>query len=248
MKNHYLIIAVLFAACQIPQTKSGLLPKQTTTTTTAQPNTLTEAEKAEGWQLLFDGETTRGWHVYLNKTSGSAWKTFDGMLHLDPTDANGGDLVTDEEYENFHLSLEWKIADRGSSGILVCVQEDSSFIESWFTGPEMQVIDNAGHPDAHIASHRAGDLYDIISGAKETVNRPGKWNTADIRIENGQLDFFLNNEHLIDVKIGSGEWNWLVSESKFRDIPDFGKITRGRIVLQDHRSPVWFRNIKIRKL
>ena len=133
-------------------------------------NTLTEDEKKEGWELLFDGVSTKGWHRYGNSPVGAAWKVADGNLYLDAANKadwqirDGGDIVTDNEYDNFDLSLEWKIDTSGNSGIIFYIHEDSAKYEwPWNTGMEMQVLDNNGHPDAKIIKHRAGDLYDLIS-------------------------------------------------------------------------------------
>jgi hypothetical protein len=217
-------------------------------------NTLTPQQEAEGWRLLYDGKTTQGWHIYLKRTDGSAWKSVNGTLFLDPRAKNGwqtvggGDLVSDSAYENFHLSLEWKISEKGNSGIIFGVEEDTSHEHSWHTGPEMQILDNNGHADGAIYSHRAGDLYDIIASKKEMSNGPGKWNTADVRVENGKLDLFLNGELLVSADMRSEEWKKLLAESKFKDLPAFGQVRKGHIVLQDHGDPVWFRNIRIREL
>lgn len=217
-------------------------------------NKLTRQEKQEGWQLLYDGKTTKGWHVYMNKTDGSAWKSVNGALTLDPSQkqngkvVGGGDIVTDAVYENFHFSVEWKVAQKGNSGIIFLVQEDKKYEYPWLTGPEMQVLDNAGHPDARITTHRAGDLYDMISCSRETVTPFGNWNKAEVRYENGKLDLFLNGEKVVSTTMHDDNWKRMVAASKFKNMPDFGKFTNGRIALQDHGDQVWFRNVKIRKL
>jgi hypothetical protein len=159
-------------------------------------NTLTDEQKKEGWQLLFDGTSTSGWHKYGNTPAGTSWKVADGTLYLDASDTlngkirSGGDIVTDNEYENFELNLEWKVDTGANSGIIFYVNEDSAKYEwPWNTGMEMQVLDNDRHPDAKIPKHRAGDLYDLISCSKETVKPALEWNKAGIRALNGKLDF-----------------------------------------------------------
>src|ERR1700736_6334368 len=122
-------------------------------------NTLSDAEKKEGWKLLFDGKTTNGWHTYGKTTVGSAWKVDDGAIHLDASEKSnyqskgGGDIVTNGEYENYDLKLEWKISKNGNSGIIFNIREDPKFKESWHTGLEMQVLDNDGHSDGKIHKH-----------------------------------------------------------------------------------------------
>lgn len=218
------------------------------------PNRLTRAEKKQGWTMLYDGETTKGWHVFHHRSDGSSWKSVDGNLYFDPSNkkdgksVGGGDLVTDEVYGNFHFSIEWKIAKNGNSGLIFLVQEESKFFHTYYTGPEMQVLDNAGHPDAKIKTHRAGDLYDLISCSEETVKPAGEWNKAEIRHENGKLDLYLNGKNVVSTVIGDENWKQMIAKSKFKNMPGFGAFSSGRIALQDHGDEVWYRNIKIRKL
>ncbi|MFZ9660794.1 MAG: 3-keto-disaccharide hydrolase, partial [Chitinophagaceae bacterium] len=167
MKNFFLTLlistAVLNATTQaeinIQESKKPKQPKETI-------NTLSKKEKADGWQLLFDGSTKNGWHIWHSKSDGSAWKVEDGTITLDASKKQnwqtlgGGDLVTDESFENYHFSIEWKISPKGNSGIIFCVNEDDKYEHTWHTGMEMQVVDNEGHPDGKIFKHQAGDLYD----------------------------------------------------------------------------------------
>ena len=223
--------------------------KQTAQSSTM--NTLTNEEKKDGWELLFDGVSTKGWHKYGNKPVGQAWKVADGTLYFDSTfkaKEDGGDIVTDSEFDNFHLKYDWKISVNGNSGVIFYAQEDSKYTWPWETGPEMQVLDNNGHPDAKIIKHRAGDLYDLISSSKETVKPAMEWNTAEIKSVNGKLDLYLNGENVVSTTLWDDNWKKLVAGSKFKSRPDFGKYQKGKLGLQDHGNTVWFRNIKIRKL
>ena len=140
---------------------------------TSSQNMLTEDEQKDGWQLLFDGISSKGWHHYGGGTVGYAWIITDSSLYFDGSlkkDTLPQDIVTDDEYENFHLKLEWRVDTSGNSGIMFYVHEDTTLYKRpYWTGPEMQVLDNNGHPDAKIEKHRAGDLYDLISCSKETV-------------------------------------------------------------------------------
>jgi len=217
-------------------------------------NVLTEQEKSDGWKLLFDGATTAGWHTYGKTGIGKAWKVEDGALRLDAASkkdwqtAEGGDIVTDAEYENFDLRLEWKIAPKGNSGIMFYVKEEPQYQYPWQTGPEIQVLDNDGHPDGKITKHRTGDLYDLISVSKETVKPVGEWNSVRIVANKGKLDGYLNGEHVLNTTMWNDAWRQLVAGSKFKDMPGFGKFQKGKISLQDHGDNVWFRNIKIKEL
>ena len=219
------------------------------------PNTLSAQERSQGWQLLFDGQTTKGWHKYGGAPIGAAWKVQDGALWLDPSQREGwqikggGDIVTDEVFADFHLTLEWKIAQNGNSGIMFYIHEDSTQYQwPWMTAPEMQVLDNQGHPDAKIIKHRAGDLYDLISCRQETVKPFEQWNQVAIICKKGKLDFFLNDVNVVSVQLWGEEWKKMVAASKFSKMPGFGTYQEGRIGLQDHGDKVWYRNIKIKRL
>jgi Domain of Unknown Function (DUF1080) len=207
-----------------------------------------------GWVALFDGKTTTGWHSYGKTTIGDAWKIADGAIYLDTTkkegwQTTGGDIVTAEEYENFDLKLEWKIAPNGNSGIIFYVNEDTAkYKYAWQTGPEMQVLDNAGHSDSKIIKHRAGDLYDLISCSKETVKPAGEWNEVEIISNNGKLDFYLNGTNVVSTTMWDDNWKKMIAGSKFKEMPGFGTYKKGKIALQDHGNMVWYRNIRIKKM
>ncbi len=208
---------------------------------------------SKGWVSLFDGKTLNGWHEYGKTVAGSAWKAQDGVLFLDAasvkTGAKGGDIVTDEVYENFHLKLEWKISPKGNSGIMWGVQEDpAKFRRTYQTGPEMQIIDNDGHADAKITKHRAGDLYDLVKSSSETVKAVGEWNEVEIISNNGKLDLKLNGVTVVSTTMWDDNWKELIAKSKFATWQGFGAFRSGKIALQDHGNDVWFRNIKIKRL
>lgn len=212
-------------------------------------NTLTKEEKKEGWKLLFDGKSLKGWHNFQSKTIGSAWSVTDGAIHLDKTvKKDGGDIVTDGEYENFELTLEWKIAPCGNSGIIFNVVESPEYKFVWQTGPEMQVLDNACHPDAKIEKHRAGNLYDLIASPTESVKAANEWNLAKIISNKGHLEFWLNGVKQVETTMFTPAWEAMIKTSKFKDMPGFGKFKKGKISLQDHGDLVWYRSIKIREI
>lgn len=207
----------------------------------------------DGWISLFDGKTTAGWHNYNSTGVGNAWKVEDGTLHLDasakraPQSAKGGDIVTDREFEDFHLKLEWKISPGGNSGVIFYSKEDPQYGAMWHTGPEMQILDNSAHSDAKIIKHRTGDLYDLIT-AKEAARPVGEWNLAEIVSKDGKLDFYLNGVNTLSTTMWDDNWRALIAGSKFKDMPAFGTIKKGKIGLQDHGDDVWFRNIMIKPL
>lgn len=248
-----LAAAGLINACNNEGEKTEAADTPATATTPAP--LLTETEIAEGWVSLFDGTSTKGWHKYGGFPVGSAWKIEDGALHLDANQKenwqikDGGDIVSDEEYENFHLKLEWKIDTCGNSGIMFYVKEDTvKYKYPWMTGPEMQVLDNKCHPDAKIMKHRAADLYDLITAVPENVKPALEWNLAEIKCVNGALEHYLNGEKVVTTTMWDDNWKKMIAGSKFKQWKDFGTYNKGRIALQDHGNHVWFRNIKIRKL
>jgi len=214
------------------------------------PNTLTAQEKKDGWELLFDGKTTKGWRNYNSKEIGAAWKINDESLYLDRSnkEVKGGDIITEGEYENYEFSYDWKISKCGNSGLIFDVVESEKNKYVWHTGPEMQVLDNSCHPDAKIIKHRAGDLYDLISCSTETVKPAEEWNTAKIISKNGHYEFYLNGTKVVEFTMHTPEWDTIIAGSKFKSMPVFGKAKKGHFALQDHGDPVWFRNIKIKKL
>ena len=204
---------------------------------------------SKGWQKLFDGKTTTGWHSYGKKEVGQAWKVSDGALYLDAKNKQGGDITTHEEFGNFHLKLEWKISKNGNSGIIFFVKEDfAKYPSSYNTGPEMQVLDNDGHADGKINKHRAGDLYDLIASSTEPVKPVGEWNQVEIISNNGKLDFKMNGKNIVSTTMWDAQWNNMVAGSKFKTMPGFAIYKSGKIALQDHGDEVWYRNIEIKKL
>ena len=214
----------------------------------------TQVNEQGEWTPLFDGKSFAGWSKYGGGAVGKAWKIENGELYLDAANkadwqaGDGGDIVTAEEFENFHFKYEWKIAANGNSGVIFLVHESPEYQYPWQTGPEMQVLDNAGHPDAKIISHRAGDLYDLIVSSQETVKPAGEWNQAEIRINKGKLDFFLNGVNIVSTQLFTPEWEALIAKSKFKSMPGFGKYKKGKISLQDHGDVVHYRNLMIKKL
>ncbi|MFT4518409.1 MAG: cytochrome c551/c552 [Halioglobus sp.] len=220
-------------------------------------------EDSEGWQEMFDGETLTGWRNYGGDVNDvQKWSVSNGTLTLNQAGAfpmwdlinsvalggPSGDLIYyPQKFRNFELSLQWKISENGNSGIFYLVTDETENTP-WLTGIEMQVLDNDGHSDGKIHTHRAGDLYDLIAAEPETVRAPGEWNDVRIRIKDNHIEHWLNGQRVVDVERGGEKWNTLVAASKFKDMPRFGKSDEGYIVLQDHGDPVWYRNIRVRPL
>lgn len=206
-------------------------------------NTLSEEEKAEGWQLLFDGKSTEGWHSYL-KEQIEGWGVKDGML---TTPGGQGDIVTDNEYEHFELSLEWQIETQGNSGIFYYVVEKPEYPRMYETGPEFQIIDDENYPQALLESQKTGANSDVKAPSVLAAKAPGEWNHTRILVNRGHVEHWLNGQKVVEYDLHSPAWKALVAKSKFADM-DYAKVHKGRIGLQDHGGPVAYRNIKIREL
>lgn len=218
-------------------------------------NTLTDEEKAAGWTLLFDGKTMNGWHTYQNLPG--RWAIEDGVLNADSSRGPalmgksgimGSSMVTDKNYENFHLKVDWKISQGGNSGIMLLVNEDLSISEDYQSAPEMQIMDNVNYKDPTTPLQRVGALYAILPNADTTSIKPqGLWNTSEL-IKNGtSLEFILNGKTTVKTTLWDDNWNQLVAGSRYKDAP-FAKLKSGKISLQDHGYKVWFKNIKLKPL
>lgn len=206
----------------------------------------------EEWISLFDGNSLTGWTAYGKDQPGEAWEAADGILYFNSgkkdEGASAGDLVTKETFGNFHLQIEWKISENGNSGIMFHVQDNGEYDRPYHTGPEYQVLDNDGHKDGQIITHRAGDLYDMIESSEEAAKPVGEWNKTEIIINDNTLQFFLNGVKTVETTLWDDQWKSMVAESKFSQWEGFAKYKEGKIVLQDHGDDVWFRNIKIKRL
>jgi hypothetical protein len=206
-------------------------------------NQLTPDERAAGWQLLFDGKSIDHWRGYRKQTLPQGWRVVDGEItRVD----SAGDIVTTDQYRDFELSLEWKVAEGGNSGIFWRVSEDQEY--PWESGPEMQVLDDARHPDGRSPLTSAGSLYGLYPSRGGVVHPAGEWNAVRILVQGKHVEYWLNGVKLVDAEIGSADWNARVSKSKFATMPRYARNPAGYIGLQDHGDRVAFRNIKIRVL
>jgi hypothetical protein len=206
-------------------------------------NTLTPAEKAAGWRLLFDGVSTSGWRGFGKASMPPGWAVESGAL----TRAGaGGDIVTLDQFGNFELTFEWKVATGGNSGVFYRATEDSTSV--WRSAHEYQLLDNAGHTDGKKPETTAGSAYALYAPAQDVTRHPGEWNVTRIIAKGTHVEHWMNGEKLLEFDVGSADWNARVAQSKFKTYPRFGKATRGFVVFQDHGDQVAFRNIKIRTL
>ena len=229
----------LFVGCQ-QQAKQA---KEATPT----QNTLTDDEKAAGWTLLFDGKTTNGWHVY-NQQGVSGWDVKDGELIALGKDGGGKDIVTDQEFDNFELSLEWKISPAGNSGIFFNVLEDTAYGAVYETGPEYQLIDDVGFPEKLEDWQKSAANYAMHPPATIATKPVGEFNVSRLIVNKGHVEHWLNDQKIVEYELWTPEWEALVKTGKWKDYPGYGIAKKGHIALQDHGNQIWFRNIKVRKL
>lgn len=210
----------------------------------APPNTLTAEERAEGWQLLFDGESLEGWRGYRTDSMPGGWHVVDGALAR--TGGPGGDIVTRRAFGSFELSLEWKVEEGGNSGIFYLVNEQAERI--YEGAPEMQVLDDAHHPDGGSPLTSAGADFGLYGVPRGVVKPAGRWNRAGIVVRDGHVEHWLNGRKVVEYELGSQDWKRRVADSKFAQWPLYGLARRGPVGLQDHGDPVSFRSIKIREI
>lgn len=206
-------------------------------------NALNDAERAAGWRLLFDGSSLSGWRSLASAEPGAGWKVIDGAI---VRTARSGDLVTTGEFGDFELSIEWKVEDATNSGILYRVSLGES--QTYFTGPEYQILDNIKGGDRFNPKHLAGALYDLVAPPGDFTHPVGSWNQTRIVVRGWHIEHWLNGEKIVDVDLESPEGRVLRMHSKFNAMPHFAEFSRGHIALQDHDNMVAFRNIKIRDL
>ncbi len=223
--------------------------EQKATPESVKDNELTAAEKEAGWELLFDGKTMNGWRMYQNK-SADCWDVKDGLLYCKGSETDKSDLradiISNNQYDNFELSVEWKIAPEGNSGIMYHVTEDSA--AAYLTGPEYQLIDDEGFPHPLEDWQKTGADYAMYTATSRPTKPVGEFNVTRIVANGPHREYWLNGEKVVEFEAWSADWNKRKAEGKWKDTPSYGMNKQGHICLQDHGSGVWFKNIKLRKL
>jgi hypothetical protein len=209
-------------------------------------NTLSDEERADGWQLLFDGTSLEHWRGFKSDSVPPGWTIEDDMIQFSSEHGGEGygDLMTKEQFANFELKLEWKISPNGNSGILYRVTEN--YEQEFHTGPEVQLIDNAYagiKPD-----QSAGANYGLHAPARDVTKPVGEWNSLRLIVNGAHVEHWMNGEKLVEYELWTDEWKKMVADTKFAEWADYGLNKSGHIVLQDHGAGVWFRNIKIKVL
>ena len=221
------------------------------------PNTLTEAERAEGWRLLWDGRTTWGWRSAKGKEfPKEGWEVKDGVLSVVETGGAesraGGDIVTEASYAAFDLKVDFRLTPGANSGIKYYVDTELNKAEGSAIGLEYQLLDDAAHPDAKMGrdgNRTLASLYDLIPAAAGKKTKPiGEWNEARVVSDGRHVEHWLNGAKVLEYERGSEAYRKLVAISKYKVWPAFGETPRGPLLLQDHGNRVSFRNLKIREL
>lgn len=246
------VITIMAVAIGLTACKNT--PKEAASAEPETPSLGTEMQVQYVWTSLFNGEDFSGWHAYNGSEVPDAWTIEDGAMVFTPRDRKEGEnlnLVTDERFESFELSLEAKISEGGNSGIFWSVVEDPYLSEPYISGPEIQVLDNERHPDSFVGegTHKAGALYDMIAPSAE-ANKAGEWNHYLIHINHRSNEGFvmLNGEEVVRFPVHGPEWEAMKANSKFANWEAFGASRIGKIGVQDHGDIVAYRNIKIRQL
>lgn len=246
MKNLLFIMIIALALFSCNSSKK---------TGSATPNMLTPAEKGEGWLVLFNGNTTEQWRGYGKTDFPKGWVIDDNAIHCIGSGkgeaGQGGDIITKQKFSNFELTLEWRISEGGNSGIFYLAQEVPGE-PIWKSAPEMQVLDNAKHPDAKLGvdgNRQAGSLYDLIPAKPQNAKPAGQWNTVKIMVYKGTVVHYQNGAKVLEYHLWTDDWKKMCANSKFKDYTWFvDTAPEGYIGLQDHGDDVWYRNIKIKKL
>jgi len=212
-------------------------------------NTLSSGEKKNGWQFLFDGKTTDGWHGYNLKVFPDCWAIEDGSLTMNTTgSAESLDIITNRMYRDFALSLEYKLTKAANSGIIYQIAEDPKYKFPYETGPEFQVIDHENWPDKVEDWQINGANYAMYPPLVKPYKPLGEWNQLFLVVKGNSVTQILNGEVVVRYEKYSEEWNKLRNSGKWNAFPDWGKFDKGYISLQNHGTKVWYRSIKIKEI
>lgn len=195
------------------------------------------------WQVLFDGTSTDAWRGFQQEDLPSGWRIEDGAL---TRVASGGDIITKEQFADFELELEWMVPPKGNSGIMYRVTEADS--STYRTGPEYQVLDDAGHADGQNRLTSAASAYGFYAAPAGIVKPAGQWNSTRIVANGNHVEHWLNGTKVVEYELGSPDWEAKLKANKFAEWKGYGRSPRGHIALQDHGDRVAFRNIRIRVL
>ena len=193
------------------------------------------------WKPLLDEQVVSTWRGYQRESMPDGWQMVDGTL---ARIGDAGDIITTDQFENFELRFDWKVEHGGNSGVFFGVSEDGAV--AWHSGPEYQLLHNAGHPDGKAPITAAGSNYAVHPPIADMTRPVGEWNRSRLRVNREHVEHWMNGMYLLSYQIGDAEWQRRVTDSKFSELPLYGQSRRGHIAIQDHGDPVWFRNMRIR--
>lgn len=232
-----LLLAILFSCGTLVQAQE-------------KDNSLTKKEEKQGWKLLFNGQNLDGWtSVGKDNPPAKGWRVEDGALSTAKAEGHGGDIISREEFSDFELLVDFKVAEGGNSGIKYFF---TRYENGGWLGLEYQVLDNTNHPDAKMGrdgNRLQAALYDMLPVQNEQPNRVGEWNQARIVAKGSTVTHYLNGKKVLSFDRKSDAYKEAWKMSKFKDSnPPFGQVEKGHILLQEHGDDVSFKNVKIRKL
>jgi len=200
------------------------------------------------WQVLFDGKSTAAWRAFRRQDFPSkCWTIENGALrtHAGCPEADRVDIITKDKYQNFELELEWRVSPGANSGVIYLVSEDED--QTWKTGPEMQVLDDAKHADGKNPKTSAGSLSALIAPSNKVLRPVGEYNKARVTVRGRHVEYWLNGKKIVAYELGSEELKSLIAQSKFKAFPRFATNREGYVALQFHGDSVWYRNVRIRR-
>ena len=235
--------AAVCAAGALMSGCSGAKSDESPVAETQPPNTLTAAERGEGWRLLFDGSSLDGWRAYQADSIPEGWRVANGSITKNVTTS---DIVTRDRFGDFELVFDWKVATGGNSGVFYRATEEYDRV--YWSATEYQLLDDANAPDGRNRLTSAGAAYGLYPSPPGIVKPAGEWNTARIVAKGAHIEHWLNGQKLLEFEAWSPDWEAKVKGSKFSDRPNYGRAQRGHISLQgDHSGDLELRNIKIRE-
>ncbi|MGK7397465.1 MAG: 3-keto-disaccharide hydrolase [Candidatus Cyclobacteriaceae bacterium M3_2C_046] len=255
LNSRIILVAGFFLMMSLVACNTNQQGAQDTENETVEVEMTQTAEPAGDWIVLFDGETLDGWKRYNADEIGPLWTVEDGTIKCDGEGLGegsgeyGGSLITERQFGDFVLELEWRISKGGNSGILYHVVEKPEYSHAYVTGPEYQVLDDPAWDDKIQGENKkAGASYDMYAPTNKSVNPALEWNSSKIVYNDGQVEHWLNGEKVLEFDENSQDFQEKYEQSKWTEFPDWNKYKEGAIGLQDHGAPVWFRNIRIREL
>jgi hypothetical protein len=206
--------------------------------------TLTAEQRAAGWRSLFDGTSTSAWRGYKQESLPAGWSIVDGIL---TKTGSANDIITRDKFGNFELALDWKLAPGGNAGVFYRGTEEYDHI--YWSAPEYQLLDDAGHPDGQSRLTSAGADYGLYPSPAGVVKPGGQWNSTLIVVSGNRVQHWMNGQKLLEYELGSPDWEAKVKASKFVAYPHYGRASTGYIGIQgDHDGQLWLRNIRIREI